>query len=154
MNEREKKMRQAGLKIGLLMGVTLSFFLSLTGSLTSGHFNLAGWILSFLMSTVISLVISFLVPMKKVHNAIEKKFDLAPDSVSARCIESLVSDLIYTPFITFCMVFLSYKMATARGAQLHLLPMFLSSLMVCFIIGFILIFVFVPFFSKLILKHQ
>ena len=153
MNDKEKKMRQAGLKIGLLMGVTLSFFLSLTGTATSGHFSVSGWLLSFLISTLISLIISFLVPMKKVNDAIGKKFNLTPGSVSARCVESFVSDIIYTPFITFCMVFLSYKMAVAKGAQLHLLPMYLSSLMVCFIIGFILIFVFVPIYTKLIIKR-
>ena len=54
MNEEmKKKMRKVGIEINFCMGITLSFFLSLVGTLSSGHFTVPGWLLSFLVSTII-----------------------------------------------------------------------------------------------------
>lgn len=153
MNEQAKMMRRIGMKISICMGVSLSFFLSLTGIATSGHFSLHAWIRSFVISALISLIISFLVPMKKVNDKIIEKYGLQPGAVSTRCITSLISDLIYTPVITLCMIYLAYKSATAYGAQLHFLPMYLSSLIMCFVIGFILIFILEPVFIKMFVKR-
>ncbi len=131
----------------------MSFFLSLIGTGTSGHFSLPGWILSFLISTVISLLIGFIVPMKKVNDQITSKLGLHPGRFSTRIVETLVSDLIYTPLITLCMVFFAYKMAESHGAQLSFLPMFLPSLVICLVAGFLLIFIFTPFYMGLITKN-
>lgn len=149
----EKDMKSIGRKMSVLMGVTLSFFLSLTGMLTSGHFVFFNWLISFLMSTAVSLVIGFIVPMGKIGQAISRKLGKGPNGPSAHIIKSLVSDLIYTPIITFLMVFAAYKNAVAHGAQnLPFIPMFMSSLMVCFTVGFILIFIFEPVFLNILLK--
>ena len=51
MNEQEKAMKKTGMKMSLCMGITLSFFLSLTGTVTSGHFSVSGWLISFVIST-------------------------------------------------------------------------------------------------------
>ena len=55
--------------MSILMGVTMSFGLSLCGNLLSGQFTVQGFLMSFLISTLISLVIGFLVPMKRVGDA-------------------------------------------------------------------------------------
>ena len=152
MSEKEKMMKKVGIKMSLCMGITLSFFLSLIGTATSGHFSVPGWITSFLISAVISLIIGFIVPVKKVTDSACARFNMQPGKLSTKCFECLISDLIYTPVITLCMVFFAYRMATAQGAPLHFLPMFLSSLVICLIAGFILIFIFMPFYMKLLIK--
>ena len=149
----EKEMKSVGRKMSILMGVTLSFFLSLTGSVTSGHFVLPNWIFSFLLSTAVSLVIGFIVPMGKVGQIICRRLGAQPDEIMARVVKSLVSDLIYTPLITFLMVYYAYRTALSHGAKdISLLPMYLSSLMVCFIVGFVLIFILEPVYMNLLMK--
>ena len=153
MNEKEKMMKKAGRKISLCMGITLSFFLSLTGILSAGRFTVQGWTVSFVASTIISLIIGFLVPIKKVTDAACSKLNLQPGKLSTRCFESLLSDLIFTPIITFCMVFLAYSKAVSMGARLHFPSMFLSSLAICMVVGFILIFIFTPLYVRLVIGN-
>ena len=152
-----KAMKKAGMKISVCMGLVMSFFLSLTGNLTSGHFTMPRFLLSFLISTIISLVIGFLVPMARINAGIEKRMGAAPGDIRARLLESLVSDLIYTPVITLAMVSLAYFTAMRQSggmAQLSFLPMFLKSLGICFVVGYILIFVFMPVFVKMFVQKK
>lgn len=145
--------------MSLLMGCSLSICLSLTGllwSLRQTEYTVPKFLLSLLInisvSFVISMVIGFLVPMKKVNDGIEKKTGFKPGSLGARLVEALASDLIYTPVITFVMVFISYKQATSHGADIPFAPMFLGSLAVCFTVAFVLIFLLMPLFMKIALK--
>ncbi|MCR4656039.1 MAG: hypothetical protein K5770_07415, partial [Lachnospiraceae bacterium] len=71
-----KIMRKVGMKMNILMGVSLSFGLSLTGNLSSGHFTVPGFLISFLASTVVSIIIGFLVPMRKLETAAVSKAGL------------------------------------------------------------------------------
>ncbi len=151
----EQKAKKVGLQMNLLMGITLSFFLSLTGTLTSGHFTVPGFLLSFLVSTVISIIIGFLVPMKKVNEGLERKMNLTPRSLKAKLIESLVSDFIYTPIMTLCMTALAYMQATKHGGHMPPYPiMFLRSLGISMVVGYVLIFVFMPLYMQLVLKKN
>ena len=151
MTEKDKNMRSIGRKMSLCMGITLSFFLSIIGMASGGHFNLMGWLISFIISTVISLVIGFLVPIKKVTDIACSKCGMQPGRISTRCFESLISDLIFTPLITLCMVYLAYKKAASMGAPVSFLQMFLPSFGICMVAGFILIFFLTPLFLKLII---
>ena len=153
MTEQEQAMKKIGRKMSILMGVTLSFFLSLVGNLSSGRFTVMGFVISFVASTVISLIIGFVVPMKKVGEGVCNGLRLRPRSLAAHCAESLVSDLIYTPFITLVMVALAWKMATAHGAQIPFVPMFLHALAVSMIVGFVLIFIFMPLYMRMVVPH-
>lgn len=148
------QMKKIGMQMSLLMGVTLSFCLSLTGILSSGNFTIPGFLISFLISTLISLVIGFLIPMKKVSDSVCKKLKLQPGKLSARCVESLVSDLIYTPIITLCMVAMAHRQAASHGKVIPFLPMFGKSLLVSMLVGFVLIFFFMPFYLKLLMKKN
>ena len=147
-------MKKVGREMSLLMGTTLSFFLSLTGNLSSGKFTFSGFFISFLASLAISLIIGFLVPMSKVNASLDKKLGLKPGKLSTRLFESLVSDLIYTPLITVAMVTLAYRRAVSHGAKLSYLPMLGRSLVISLLVGYVLIFVFMPFFLKIVLKRN
>lgn len=160
--DMQKKMKRAGLKISLLMGVTLSFFLSIAGGITGAMnspqgFDVRGTLISFAVSFVISLVIGFLVPMRKITDAAAKKAGSEQGTLGRRCLESVISDLIYTPIITVAMVIMNWKMATmhapaGQGPQLG--QMLISSLVTMFSIGFVLIFIFMPIYVKLALKSE
>lgn len=147
-------MKKVSIEMSLLMGVTLSLFLSLTGTLSSGHFTIPDFLLSFVVSFIISLIIGFLVPMNKVSAALERKFGIKPHTLGARFFDSLVSNIIYTPVISFCMVTMAYFIATSHGAQLPYVPMLVKSLILTFIVGYILIFIFMPVYMKLVLKRN
>lgn len=147
-------MRKIGIQMSILMGVSLSFCLSLVGSLSSGHFTMPTFLLSFAVSTIISLIIGLLVPMKKVNDSLDAKLGLQPRKLSTHLFESLISDLIYTPIITLAMVFLNWKIATAHGAQIPFLPMFVKSLILSMLVGYLLIFVLMPLFLKLVMRNM
>ncbi|MBQ7707595.1 MAG: hypothetical protein IJT72_07435 [Lachnospiraceae bacterium] len=147
-------MKKIGLQMSFLMGLTLSFFLSLTGLLAAGKFSPIGWLISFAISFFISMIIGFIIPMKKVNDAVNNKFNLEPGKFGTRCVESLISDLIYTPIITLAMVFMAYKKATAHGAKIPFMGMFGKSLLLSLAVGFVLIFIFMPIFMKTVLKKN
>ena len=150
-----KAMKKVGITMSAFMGIAMSFFLSLTGTITSGHFTVPSWLISFVISGVISMIIGIIIPMKKVNDKLVGAFKLPPFSFAGRCLESFVSDLIYTPLMTFCMVFFAYKSAIAHGApaeSLNLGRMFLSSFFICFVVGFVLIIILMPIFLKLSMK--
>ena len=145
--------------MSLLMGLTLSFCLSLTGLLSSlgkTEYTVSRFIVSllinFAVSFAISMAIGLFVPMKKVNDSLDKKLGLQPGKLGTRLFDSLISDLIYTPVITLTMVFIAYKQATGHGAKMPFLPMFLGSLALCFTAAFILIFFLTPVYMKTALK--
>lgn len=153
----EEQMRKIGRQMGIRMGLLMSFCLSLVGTLTSGHFTLVGFLLSFVVSTIISLIIGFLVPVGKISGSLCRKWKLEPGKLATRCVESLISDIIYTPVITLAMVALAYNMAMKQSggmAEISFLPMFLHSLLICFVVGYVLIFIFMPLFLKQLLKKK
>ena len=68
--------------------------------------------------------------------------------------ETLLSDLIYTPVITLVMVAFAHKMATRGGAQIPFLPMFLRSLVISLLVGYVLIFILMPVFLRMLTKNM
>ncbi len=159
--------RKIGIKMNILMGVSLSFALSLLGFLSSGHFALVPWLISFALSTILSLLIGFCLPVRKTAEGICKKFSLKDRSLPSLAIDSLISDIFYTPLITLLMVFIavngakkSIAQAVANRAavesipQIQFLPIFLHSLLISMIAGYILIFVLQPLFLKCLTKNM
>jgi large-conductance mechanosensitive channel len=152
-------MKKIGLQISILMAVTLSFCLSLTGNLTSKDgFKLMPFIITFVVSFIISLIIGMIVPMKKVEDGLNKAFGLQEHSIPSRLVSALASDLIYTPVITLAMIALVRKMAMkASNGHAQLPPfgvMFVKSLILCFIVAYIIIFIVSPIFTKLVMKKN
>ena len=154
--EMQKQMRKTGLKISFMMALMMSFGLSLTGNLTAEHppeMPMAPIIMGFLASFALSFVVSFgiglVVPMPKVNAALARKFKLQPRTLKAHIIESIVSNLIYTPLMTTVMVTFVYFCLIDPGHKPPYLPMFISSQIICFIVAQVLIFIFEPFIIKL-----
>lgn len=141
------------LKMSLLMGLTMSLVLSLVGNLSSGRFTFSNYLKSFAISFVISFVIGRFVPMAKISASLLRKFHLQPGTLKARLVSALVSALLYTPLMTFAMVFLAYRQATAHGAQIPFLPMLFRSECISILVSFILSFLVMPLYTKLIFKN-
>ena len=150
----EKEMRRAGQKMSLYMGVTLSFILSLVGTLSSGHFTVPGWLISFVCSTIIALIIGFVVPMGKISRDFTEKLNLDPESVPAKLLKALVSDLIYTPLITLAMVYMAYRQASAHGAHVNFWGMFLPSLLLSLVVAYFCIYFIEPIFLKKVMRDM
>ncbi|MCR5754970.1 MAG: hypothetical protein K6G30_09210 [Acetatifactor sp.] len=153
----EEQMKKIGRQMGIRMGLLMSFCLALVGTLTSGHFTPIGFLLSFVISSVISILIGFLIPVGKVSGSICKRLKLEPGKLATRCVESLISDIIYTPVITLAMVAFAYNMAMKQSggmAEISFLPMFLHSLLICFVVGYVLIFIFMPMFLKQLMQKK
>ena len=147
-------MKKAALRMSLMMGLSMSFVLSMIGLLSAGKFTIGSFISSFLLSFAVSMVLGFLIPMKKASDSLISKLKLRHGTLKTRLFETLISDLIYTPAMTFLMVCLAYRQATAHGARLQFFPMFLKSLCISFIAAFILIFVLTPIFMKIAFKRE
>ena len=159
MNPMEQKMKQVGRQMSLYMGLVMSACLSVVGVLTGNIGNLAAGrigvpqlivsvLISFAISFAISLLIGFLVPIHKVSASVAK--NMKP-GIGRRCLETLVSDLIYTPVITLAMTAFAYMQvmrASGGKAPLSYGPMFSSSLAICMVVGFILIYIFTPILLK------
>ena len=153
----DEQMKIIGRKMSIRMGILMSFALALVGTLTSGHFTVPGFIISFIISAIISLIIGFVVPVGKISAAFCRKRNFAPGTLANGIASSLISDIIYTPLITFVMVLFAYIMVKKQSggmAEIAFLPMFLKSLIICFVVGFILIFIFMPLFLKSLMKDQ
>ncbi len=151
----QNEMRMVGRKVGLRMGVLMSFFLALIGTVTGGHFSVPGFLISFILSVIISLVIGLVVPMGLLHAAARRRLKLETGSFPARLVETLISDIVYTPVLTLAMTAFAYGMTMKQSggmAQIPFVPMFLKSFIICFVAGYILIFIFMPIIFKGVMK--
>ena len=139
--------------IGGATGIMMSFFLSLYGTISSGHFTIVGFLVSFLFSSVVSIIIGIFVPMKKINDTAVTKANLTPGSIGARCLESFIGDCIFTPIMTTLMVFMAYKRAAKFSPEpIHFAPLLVRQLIACFIIGFVLLLIFSPLIQKVVIK--
>lgn len=145
-------LKKIGMQMSILMGITLSLSLSLAGNLMSGHFTVIGFLISFAVSTIISLAIGFIIPLRRFSQALCRKLKLKPHGLGELCIESLISDIAYTPLITLCMTALAYRSAVAHGASISYSGMFIVSLIISMILGYVLIFIFQPLYLKILFK--
>ena len=145
-------MKLAERKMSLLMGLTMSFALSLTGLVSAGQFTVRAFLINFAISFVISMVIGLLVPMGRVNASLCGRLGLRQGGIHARLFESLISDLIYTPVITFCMVTLAYRQAVSHGAPLRYGPMLGRSMVISLVAGYVIIFLVTPLFMRAAMK--
>ena len=145
-------MKKAGRKMSILMGVTMSFCMSLIGNITSGHFTPVGFISSFIISTLICLIICLFVPIGSIGKAACRKCGLEEGSNGARCLESLIADLIFTPVMTLAMITFAYNMSKKHGEPMKFVPAFISSLGIGLIVGFLLAFLLTPVYLRIAMK--
>ena len=152
MDRQAEMMKRTGRKVSLMMGVILSFFQSLAGQLRSGQFSVPGWLISLALSVAVSWIIGFLVPVGKVGMNAVCRAGLERDSLKARLLQTLVSDLIFSPVITLVNVILAYRNARGHGAPVSFFGMLLPSLGISLVLGFVLVFIFQPICMKLAMK--
>lgn len=144
-------MKRAGKWISLLMGISLSFVLSLTGTLSSGHFTFPMFLAGFFISAVISGGIGLALPVARIQQSAVAKAGLKQESLPGMLLMSLISDLLFTPLMTFIMVLMNWRIASANapaGAVPPLGIMYLRSLAICFPVGFVAIFILTPIIVK------
>ena len=154
-------MRKISFQISLLMGLTMSLVLSIVGNVTGGGNRpvpaiITGIAISFVISFVISIIIGLVVPMKKVNDAVCRAAKTSPYSLKGKLATSFVSDLIYTPIITLAMTFMAWQqMPEEAKAHIPGYPaFFLKSLAICFIVGWVVAFIFQPLYQKIIFKKN
>ena len=141
-------MKKVGRKMSIMMGLTISFCMSLIGNLMSGHFSVPGFLISFVISAVICLIIGWFVPIGQIaHNVCEKR-GLERGSLGARCLESLITDVFFTPVMTLAMISYAYMMSKKNDVDMKFLPAFLSSLGTGLVVCFILAFIFTPIYLR------
>ena len=151
------KGKKINLQMGLLMSVTLSLCLSATGLLSAGQFTVPALLMNFAVSFVISMIISILVPMNKVNAAADRKLGLRPGELKTRFFESFLSDIIYTPILTVAMVTVAYFNVKAHAPADKVPPyagMLIKSLVISLLVGYVLIFIFMPIFLRFVLKKN
>ena len=151
------KGKKINLQMGLLMSVTLSLCLSATGLLSAGQFTVPALLINFAVSFVISMIISILVPMNKVNAAADRKLGLRPGELKTRFFESFLSDIIYTPILTIAMVTIAYFNVKAHAPADKVPPyagMLIKSLVISLLVGYVLIFIFMPIFLRFVLKKN
>ncbi len=151
----EENMKKISRGMGIRMGLVMSFFLSLTGTLTSGHFTFPGFIISFIVSAIVSILIGFFIPIAKVTVTASEKLGLKRGSLTEKLFMSLISNIIYTPLMTFIMICLAYRIVMIQSggrAPVSIMGMYLPSLVICFVVGYVLIFIFTPIFMGQLMK--
>ena len=144
----EKKIKMS---MSIMMGVTLSLCLSFVGTFTSGSFTPAAFLVSFLESLAISLVIGCFVPMKPLEDKVCEKAGITGKPLACRALGSLISDLIYTPIITICMVTINFVKIPVAHRPPYVL-MLGKSMLISLVVAYLLIFLVGDPFMKLILK--
>ena len=144
--------RKMGRMMGILMGGTISFVNSLIGTLSSGRFTFGLFLNSFLISFVISQILGLIVPIKKISDFLIQKMNCQPGTWKARIIDALVTDLVYSPLMTFIMVYMAYSQATAHGAKIPFGPMLLRSECISFVVAFFLGLFLSPVYLKLLMN--
>ena len=150
-----KKMKWIGRQMAVRMAVVMSFFLSIVGMGSSGHFSPVGFLISFVISILISLLIGLIVPVGMLTNGASRALKLKPDSLPGRLLGSFISNTIYTPIMTCVMVYLAYNNVMRESGQMAEVTygkMLLGSLPVCYIVGFVLCFIFTPLFMNKLMK--
>ena len=163
----EKKVgRYISIRMGIAMSITMSVVGALLGAISAVKQSGAPFIMAFLSSFLVSLVITMIlaigigliVPMKKVNDSIAKT--TKTKGFLLHFIQSLVSDLIYTPFIGLVMAFVSTALfVIPKNPNLSmnmLVPValgnFLKSLAPEFIIALIVIIILEPIIQKAAFK--
>lgn len=146
-------MKKIERRMGLAMSLTMSFILSLAGNLSSGAFTVPHFLRSFVVSFLISLLITTLVPMRKTALYFTEKLGLKPGTIKYRIVEALIMDLLMSPLMTFVMVCIAYRQATAHGAKIPFGPMLLRSEITSFITAFFALFLLTPLLIKIVTKN-
>ena len=146
-------MKKAGMIMSLLMGLSMSFLLTMIGLISARQFTFGAFLRSFAISFMVSTLIGLIIPVRKISAAILRKRSAKPQSTEARLLEALVTDICYSPLMTFIMISLAHRQAVAHGAKIPFGPMLLKAEVISFIAAFILNLLITPLFARMVMKN-
>ena len=144
-------MKKIEREMTLMMGTVLSFCLSLFGTITSGQFSIPSFLVSFVLSLILSFIIGMIIPLKGITDKVTGSMWLEKGKLSTRAVEAIVSDIIFTPIITFAMILLAYKMS---HGNMPFVPVFVKSLLLSLLVGFVIIFIITTPILRFVLKKN
>lgn len=156
--------------IGIRMGLTVSVIMSVVGSVmgiadarakAGAGANLPPFAVMLIPSLLVSLVVAtilaiglgIIIPMKKLNEGVAKATNAK--GFVLLLIQSVISDLLYTPFISLVMSFVSTLLFAKVPSNVFVpaaLGSFLRSLPVEFILALIAIIIFQPLIQKAAFK--
>ena len=142
------QMKTVGRLVSIFMGLSITLVMSILGPLKSGHITAPAVLVSFLCGSILSTAIALLVPIKKISDSACGKIHVNPEGFVGRIISSLIGDVVFTPLMTFAMVFMNYKRAKMVDPNLVFGKMFIGNFIFSFIIAFFLVLIFIPLFIK------
>lgn len=158
--------KKIGSYISIRMGITMSVIMSIVGS-TMGIVNarahaadpshlppfvvmlMPSLITSLIITCILAIGLGFIVPMKKMNDGIEKA--TKTKGFVLHLLQSIASDLIYTPIISCIMAFVStalFAKVPAPGLVPAAIGSFLSSFPIEFVLALIAILIVEPIFQK------
>lgn len=153
----DKDRRKISILMSVYMGFVMSIFMTITGVCVGMLPNvlqhrippqamISSLISGFFISFAISMMIGFVVPMHSITGSATKNME---PGFGKRCVETLISDVIYTPVISVVMVAFAYMSNNKNGeGGPSFFMMLIPSLIACFIVGFIIIFLVQPSIFK------
>ena len=144
-------MKKIERQMSLIIGTILSFVLSLIGIISSEKPSIVSFLICFVMSVILSIVIGSVVPLRSITEKVTGSMNLQKGSLGSRAVESLLSDVIFTPVITLAMVILAYAMS---HGHMPFVPAFVGSLVKGLVIGFIILFIITPAVLKFVLSKN
>lgn len=162
--------KKIGKYISLRMGLVMSIIMSVVGSVMGimearSHAEtgaqlppfivmlLPSLLVSLVIATILAVGIGFIVSMKKVNEGVEKA--TKAKGFGLHLIQAIVSDLIYTPFISLIMTFVSTALfaKVPSGAFVPAaIGSFLRSLPIEFVLALIAILIAEPILQKAAFK--
>ena len=145
-------MRNYGKKMSLCMGIMMSLCLSAIGLLSANAFTPYAFLLNFAISFVIVSIVSRFFDAGMISMKVLRKKGIDPKSFKGRVLQALISDLIYSPIMTFVMVTIAYAMAARNGIKIPYILMLLKGMAVSFVAAFFLCLIFTPIFEKILMK--
>lgn len=150
--------------MSLFMGIAMGLVFTLFAQIKNGQIMPIGIIVGILISMVISVVLGMIIPIKKLYDSANKKLNITEEGLKMGMVNSLISDLIFTPLnCTFGMWFgmsmglknlppdvttiFDRLMFCAKLPQF--VPALISTLIIDLVIGFVLCILISPFLNKI-----
>ena len=139
----------------ICVSIVLSIVLPLFSTLTSGHFSLRGWAVSVGLSIVVSILVALILPVGTICDEVCKGLSLQEHDIRRLCVCSLICDLAFVPIGVFLMVGNAYiKLGVAPQGVMSFPTMFISAVIPCMGVGFVIILLLLPLFTGLFLKES
>ena len=141
-------------KMSILLGLTLSFVLSLIGVVASGNFTIVRFFNSFMITFLVSLLIISVIPIRSIGEYFIHKFNLRRGSRGYRAVCALIFDLLLCPIMALVMSYYAYRIQNDHGAQLNFAQMSIKGIIASTLLGFACSYLMTPILLKLVYRSE